>query len=146
MTKKKEKKITFLVADTRLYTLLCRSVRRQVTNFVEFRAVFALLLLSNRPRLDCRVSGLVLFHEKAKIESIENEGRGVAGKAGRGTRPGHVGQKGRGVITLHGPVRSECVCVCVFSARNSNQSGTIVSDHEVSIESYGKGKIPVNPA
>ena len=106
----------------------------------------ALLLLPNRPRLDCRVSGLVLFHEKAKIESIENEGRGVAGKAGRGTRPGHVGQKGRGVITLHGPVRSECVCVCVFSARNSNQSGTIVSDHEVSIESYGKGKIPVNPA
>ena len=29
---------------------------------VELRAVFALLLLPNRPRLDCRVSGLV-FNE-----------------------------------------------------------------------------------
>ena len=135
-----------LVADTRFYTLPCQSVGLSVRHISELRSVFALLLLPNRPRLDCRVSSLVLFHEKAKIESIENEGRGVAGKAGRGTRPGHVGQKGRGVITLHGPVRSECVCVCVFSARNSNQSGTIVSDHEVSIESYGKGKIPVNPA
>ena len=53
----------FLVADTRLYTLLCRSVRlsvrRSVRNIFEFRAVFDLLLLPNRPRLDCRVSGLV---------------------------------------------------------------------------------------
>ena len=30
-----------------------------VTNFVEFRAVFALPLLPNHPRLECRVSGLV---------------------------------------------------------------------------------------
>ena len=45
----------FLVADTRLYTLPCRSVG----HIFEFRAVFALLLLPNRPRLDCRVSGLV---------------------------------------------------------------------------------------
>ena len=53
----------FLVADTRLYTLPCRSVRPSVRPSVghisEFRAVFAVLLLPNRPRLDCRVSGLV---------------------------------------------------------------------------------------
>ena len=36
-----------------------RSVGRSVT--FEFRAVFALLLLPNRPRLDCRVSGLVFL-------------------------------------------------------------------------------------
>ena len=55
----------YLVADTRLYTLLCwsvgRSVGRSVTNFVEFRAVIALRPLPNRPRLSFRVSGLVLF-------------------------------------------------------------------------------------
>ena len=54
-----------LDADTRLYTLPCRSVRPSVRpsrNIFEFRAVFALLLLSNRPRLDCRVSGLVQLH------------------------------------------------------------------------------------
>ena len=54
----------FLVADTRLYTLPCRSVRRSVhpsRNIFELRAVFALLLLPNRPRLDCRVSGLVYY-------------------------------------------------------------------------------------
>ena len=54
---------TFLVADTRLYTLPCRSVGlsvgRSVGHIFEFRAVFVLLLLPNRPRLDCRVSGLV---------------------------------------------------------------------------------------
>ena len=53
----------FLVADTRLYTLPCRSVGPSVgpsvRHIFEFRAVFALLLLPNRPRLDCRVSGLV---------------------------------------------------------------------------------------
>ena len=57
----------FLVADTRLYTLPCWSVRRSVGPSVgpsvghisEFRADFAVLLLPNRPRLDCRVSGLV---------------------------------------------------------------------------------------
>ena len=49
----------FLVAVTRLYTLLCRSVGRSVTNFVEFRAVIALRPLPNRPRLSCPVSGLV---------------------------------------------------------------------------------------
>ena len=36
-----------------------RSVGREVTNFVEFRAVFALLLLPNLLRLDCPISGLV---------------------------------------------------------------------------------------
>ena len=36
-----------------------RSVGRSVRHIFEFRAVFALLLLPNRPRLDCRVSGLV---------------------------------------------------------------------------------------
>ena len=41
------------------------SVRRSVRHIFEFRAVFALLLLPNRPRLDCRVSGLV-FHSESK--------------------------------------------------------------------------------
>ena len=36
-----------------------RSVGPSVRHIFEFRAVFALLLLPNRPRLDCRVSGLV---------------------------------------------------------------------------------------
>ena len=36
------------------------SVRRYVTNTSEFRAVLALRPLPNRPRLSCRVSGLVL--------------------------------------------------------------------------------------
>ena len=49
-----------LVADTRLYTLPCRSVRPSVPNIFELRAVFALPLLPNHPRLSCRVSGLVL--------------------------------------------------------------------------------------
>ena len=49
----------FLVADMRLYTLPCRSVRRSITNFVEFRAIVALRPLPNCPRLFCRVSGLV---------------------------------------------------------------------------------------
>ena len=53
----------FLVADTRLYTLPCRSVGRSVRpsvrHILEFRAVLALQLLPNRPRLSCRVSGLV---------------------------------------------------------------------------------------
>ena len=35
------------------------SVGRLVGHIFEFRAVFALLLLPNCPRLDCRVSGLV---------------------------------------------------------------------------------------
>ena len=51
----------FLVMDTRLYTLLCWSVGRSIRNIFEFRAVFALLLLPNHPRLDCRVSGLIVF-------------------------------------------------------------------------------------
>ena len=46
---------SFLVADTRLYTLPCRSV----SNIFESQAFFALLPLPNRPRLSCRVSGLV---------------------------------------------------------------------------------------
>ena len=53
----------FLVADTRLHLAVSvgTSVGRYVGHIFEFRAVFALLLLPNRPRLDCRVSGLVLF-------------------------------------------------------------------------------------
>ena len=35
-------------------------VRPSVSHISKFRLVFALLLLPNRPRLDCRVSGLVL--------------------------------------------------------------------------------------
>ena len=56
----------FLVADARLYTLPCRSVGRSVgpsvRHIFEFQMVFALLLLPNCPRLDCRVSGLVFLH------------------------------------------------------------------------------------
>ena len=55
--------LDFLVADTRLYTLPCRLVSRSVRPFVhhifEFQAVFTLLLLPSRPRLDCRETGLV---------------------------------------------------------------------------------------
>ena len=35
------------------------SVRPSVQNIYELRAVYAMLLLPNHPRLDCRVSGLV---------------------------------------------------------------------------------------
>ena len=66
----------FLVADTRLYTLPCRSVgryvgplvRRSIRHIFEFRVVFALLLLPNRPRLDCHVSGLVFIQSYANIK------------------------------------------------------------------------------
>ena len=65
----------FLVADTRLYTLPCRSVGRSVRPSVrhifELRAVFALLLLLNRPRLDCRVSGLVYIHTRSVAVQLE---------------------------------------------------------------------------
>ena len=47
----------FLVACTRLYNPLCRSVRRSVGNNVDF---WALLLLPNRTRRFSRVSGLVI--------------------------------------------------------------------------------------
>ena len=40
------------------------SVRRSVRHISELRAVFALLPLPNRPRLSCRVSGLVRFEER----------------------------------------------------------------------------------
>ena len=39
----------------------CQLVDRSVLNIFEFRAVFALLLLPNRPRLDCPVFGLVFI-------------------------------------------------------------------------------------
>ena len=68
----------FLVADTRLYTLVRRSVRRSVRRLVrhifELRAVFALLLLPNRPRLDCRVSGLVFNTDCKREMCIPNWG------------------------------------------------------------------------
>ena len=54
----------FLVADMRLHLAVsvgrCVSVRPPVRHIFEIWAVFALLPLPNRPRLDCRVSGLVL--------------------------------------------------------------------------------------
>ena len=65
----------FLVADTRLNTLACRSVCPSVTNIFELRAVFALRPLPNRPRLSCRVSGLVIDKITASIlyhQSIYN--------------------------------------------------------------------------
>ena len=36
-----------------------KSVGRSVRHIFELRVIFALQLLPNRPRLDCRVSGLV---------------------------------------------------------------------------------------
>ena len=48
----------FLIADTRLYTLQCRSIGTLVRPFVIFlncEWFFALLLLPYRPRLDCHV-------------------------------------------------------------------------------------------
>ena len=60
-----------LVADTRLYTLPCRSVRPSVRpsvgNNFELRTVFALLLLPNRPRLSCRVYSLVLLENSLRL-------------------------------------------------------------------------------
>ena len=57
----------FLVMDTRLYTLPCRS-----RNVFELRAVFALLLLPIRPRLDCCVSALFKeFVEKKWERSVK---------------------------------------------------------------------------
>ena len=55
------KKVRLLVADTRLHLAVSvgTSVRRYVRNIFELRAVFALRPLPNRPRLSCRVSGLV---------------------------------------------------------------------------------------
>ena len=50
-----------LVVDTWLYTLPCWSVRPSVDCVSELWAVFALLVLPNHPRLDCRVSGLVTY-------------------------------------------------------------------------------------
>ena len=44
-----------------------RSVRPSVRHIFEFRAVFALQLLPNRPRLDCRVSGLVTLKPSQQI-------------------------------------------------------------------------------
>ena len=61
--------LQFLVADTRRYTLPCRSVCRSISRIYELRAVFALLLLPNRPRLDCRVSGLVDVKFAKKVTS-----------------------------------------------------------------------------
>ena len=58
--------VTFLVATLHLAVSVGRSVR----HISEFRAVFALLLLPNRPRLDCRVSGLVLRKIKKEFFSI----------------------------------------------------------------------------
>ena len=51
----------FLVADPRLHlaVMVGMSVHRSVHHIFEFQAVFVLLLLPNRLRLDCHVSDLV---------------------------------------------------------------------------------------
>ena len=49
---------------------LAASVGRSVSHIFELRAVFALLLLPNRLRLDCRVSGLVFFKGPMKYFSM----------------------------------------------------------------------------
>ena len=67
----------FLVADTRLHLAVsvgpsvCRSVGPSVHHIFEFRVVFALLLLPNCPRLDCRVSSLVsvrLYESRVQVQ------------------------------------------------------------------------------
>ena len=70
--------IFFLVADmsvTRSVCLsVCPSVRPSVhlsRNIFKFQAVFAFLLLPNRPRLDCRVSSLVLVFSQIIIMAEE---------------------------------------------------------------------------
>ena len=52
---------SFLVADTRLQlgVSVGPSICWSVHHISEFQSIFAVLLLPNRPRLDCRVSGLV---------------------------------------------------------------------------------------
>ena len=62
----------FLVADMRLYTMPCRLVRPSIRHISEFRAVFAVLLLPNRPRLDCRVSGLVPVYDFVFLKTNSN--------------------------------------------------------------------------
>ena len=66
--------VAFLVADTRLYTLLCRSIRRSVCHIFELRAVLASLPLPNRPRLSCRVFGLVHASARLNYRLIVNWG------------------------------------------------------------------------
>ena len=46
---------------------LAVSVGKSVRHIFEFRVVFALLLLPNRPRLSCRVSGLVCITAPAQM-------------------------------------------------------------------------------
>ena len=53
-----------LVSDRRKFQLYCwkpRLVGKSARHITELRAVFALRPLPNRPRLSCRVSGLVIF-------------------------------------------------------------------------------------
>ena len=60
----------FLVPDMQLYTLRCWSVDWYVGHIFEFLVFFASLLLPNHPRLDCRVSGLVLFLLQEAVTSV----------------------------------------------------------------------------
>ena len=48
---------------------LAVSVGRSVRQIFDSRVVFALPLLPNRPRLDCRVSGLVDYHKRGRRSS-----------------------------------------------------------------------------
>ena len=63
-----------LVADMRLNTFPCRSVCRHVRRSVG-HIFFALLLLSIRPRLDCRISGLVYMRPRISMRSCWSVGR-----------------------------------------------------------------------
>ena len=49
-----------------------QSVRPSVT-FLNSEPVYALMLLPNRPRLDCRVSGLVFSNENRVCKSVRLE-------------------------------------------------------------------------
>ena len=70
-------------ATLRLAVSVGPSVRPSVRHISELRAVFALLLLPNRPRLDCRVSGLV-FHSISKKYSLKKNKAGYTAIQSRG--------------------------------------------------------------
>ena len=74
-----------------------RSVRRSVGHISKLRSVFALLLLPNRPRLDCRVSGLVFLQSCLdKLQKMKKKNK----KSRPDTRQSSRGRLGRSSNSL----------------------------------------------
>ena len=61
--------IVFCSLTVHLAVSVGLSVGPSVGHISEFRAVFAVLLLPDRPRLDCRVSGLVEYADQGRPNS-----------------------------------------------------------------------------